>query len=138
DKVSTIFADRVGSPYSREELRTKIDIATERYKNQIPPGYSDTNKGGERQYGDALLWLQLLDYARETQKPVILVTDDRKEDRWRDFNGERVGPRPELIAEIWDVAGVPFYMYSSVEFLRHAESEFSLGANADALEETRA
>src|SRR5659263_681430 len=70
-------------------------------------------KDGIREYGDLVLWFQIIDHAKETTKPIIFVTDDRKEDWWLKFKGQTVGPQPELVDEIFTSANVNFYMYQA-------------------------
>jgi chromosome segregation ATPase len=70
--------------------------------------------------GDVLLWLQLIEHSASSQKPVILVTDERGEDWWWKSKGRTLGPLPELVAEMRSRAKALFYLYSPDEFLRRA------------------
>ena len=90
-----------------------------RYKNQIPPGYLDEdNKIGFQKYGDLIAWRQIIENAKTEKKDVILVIDDLKEDWWQVSEiKETKGPRHELIKEIYDAAGVQFWMYDIKAFL---------------------
>lgn len=114
-----LFAGRTGTPYPEQaltEIRKQADL---RYEARVPPGYKDSDKtdGG---YGDYIIWRQLLDLAQTAKTPILFVTDDTKEDwYWRE-KGVTIGPRPELRAEMRDVAGVPFYAYTLRRFLEHA------------------
>src|SRR5262249_40108998 len=51
------------------------------------------------------------------KKPVVFVTDDRKEDWWKEHAGKRLGPRPELIAEFRRATGELFCMYLPATFM---------------------
>ena len=52
-----------------------------RYANQIPPGYKDAEtKEGIRQYGDLIIWKEILRYASQKKCDVIFVTNDAKPD----------------------------------------------------------
>jgi hypothetical protein len=77
--LAKLFENNVGEPYS--DVQSKHAEIDQRYANRIPPGYSDEkNKEDYRKYGDAILWLQVIDHARITKKPVILVTAEKKGD----------------------------------------------------------
>ena len=51
---------------------------------------------------------------------MIFVTDDAKEDWWQIQDDRTIGPRPELVTEFMTVCKVPFYMYSSEQFVKYA------------------
>jgi hypothetical protein len=79
----------------------------------------------------------LIDYARSQKKPMIFVTDDRKEDWWLHHHGKTIGPRPELIQEMYSKTGLHFYMYSTDEFLKYVQTFLELRDQQTAIEETR-
>jgi hypothetical protein len=76
-------------------------------------------------YGDLVIWFQIIDFAKEMKRPIILVTSERKEDWWHKVNGQIAYPRSELIGEMREKADVPFYMYRRVEFLEEARKKFT-------------
>src|SRR5207244_2596557 len=94
--------------------------AAARYAKGIPPGYADATKPGDNKYGDAVLWIQLLEHARTRAAPIIFVTDDVKEDWWTRVAGRTVGPRPALVEEMGSVAGQAFWMYRAAAFMQYA------------------
>lgn len=88
-------SDKVGGPYPLDKKKEAFEQGRKRYEKHIPPGYKDeekNNKKGqgkeqgnsneERRFGDLIVWVQILDKAEETGKPIVFVTDDRKEDWW--------------------------------------------------------
>jgi len=140
ETLAELFAGKLGEPYSKDNLEKDIhQKAEERFKQDIPPGYKDKTKGGTDKYGDVILWFQLLDYAKSQKKPIILTTDDGKEDWWLQHKGKTIGPRPELIQEMSSKAGVSFHMYSSDQFLIYAQNFLDLQDKqaAAAVEEVR-
>jgi len=137
DTVTTLLEGKVGSPYSSERMKEICDEGNTRYEHRIPPGYRDKDKGGTSQYGDLLLWFQVIDQARETKKPIILVTDDRKEDWWLIFRGRTIGPRPELVHEIISKVDVSFYMYPADPFMEHARKYLQREVKQEAIDEVR-
>jgi hypothetical protein len=123
DALTELFDDKVGGPYKPEEYKEIYKKGKERYDAEIPPGYKDKSKDPADidQYGDLVLWLQLIDYAKVEARPITLVTDDAKEDWWLELRGETLGPRVELREEFMrETGGKWFYMYSTEQFLRHA------------------
>ena len=139
DALDTLLEDKLGLPYSQEKLDEIYNLGKKRYKQEIPPGYEDKNKEGTKKYGDLVLWFQIIDKAKETDKPIILVTDDRKEDWWRRFKGKTIGPRPELVDEMLSEAGVSFYLYQTDPFMGNAQKflEKQVKVNKKAIDEVR-
>ncbi len=100
---------------------TKVEAeGIQRVKDQRPPGYADAKKEGSQAAGDYVLWRQLLDEAATRKLPVLLVTNDQKEDWYRKVHGITIGPRIELISEMLDEAGVPFHTQTLERFLGSA------------------
>lgn len=84
---------------SMAELYSICEEGEDRFKSKIPPGYKDEkHKSGIRQYCDLIWWKEILNFAKENTKNIILVTDDVKEDWWIKEN-EKLKFRDELINE---------------------------------------
>jgi hypothetical protein len=64
EDLSSLFAGKVGSPYSDERLREIYKEGARRYENKVPPGYMDKDKPGDEKYGD----LELLTKPRKCCK----------------------------------------------------------------------
>lgn len=130
DSIDSLFTGRVGEPYDDGRLKEIEGQGKKRYAEKTPPGYEDSGKEGRGKYGDLVLWYQVMDKAREIKKPVVLVTDERKEDWWQRAKGKTVGPRPELIAEMLTMSGQKFYMYSQQQFIEYARDYVKAAKNA--------
>ena len=137
DTITKLLTKKVGPPYSRDRLSEIYKDGKRRYEENIPPGCSDRDKKEPRQYGDLVLWFQVIDKAKETSKPIILVTDDRKDDWWLKFGGKTIGPRPELVDELFAEAKVSFYMYSADPFMEHAAKYLKRSVKPAAISEVR-
>jgi hypothetical protein len=137
ERITTLFDGKVGEPYSAQKLEEICQGGGKRYQRKMPPGYLDSVKGGTDQYGDLIIWFQLIDKAKESKKPLIFITDDKKEDWWCRFKGKTVGPRPELIAEMVKEAEVSFYMYQSDQFMEYAQKYLKRSQNKEAIDEVR-
>jgi len=145
EAISTIFSDNVGRPYSKEELEKIISDGEERYRHKIPPGFKDGGKSSDsevfseqcRKYGDLIVWNQVIDKSIDSKKPIILVTDDKKEDWWEKFKGKTVGPRPELVEEFKEKAESSFYMYQADRFLELARENLNEKVSDEIVQEIR-
>ena len=137
DALGALLEDKLGLHYSQEELNEVYNLGKERYKQEIPPGYGDKNKEGTNKYGDLILWFQIIDKAKEVNKPIILVTDDRKEDWWTRIRGKIIGPRPELVDEMHSKAGVSFYLYQTNPFMENAKKFLKMQVKKKAIDEVR-
>jgi hypothetical protein len=138
DKITSIFDKRVGDKYSDERLEEIYREGKKRYKLKIPPGYEDENKGkNEEKYGDLVLWFQLLDKAKELNKPIILVCDDSKNDWWWEYKGLTFGPHPQLREEFVSFCSVPFYMYKSDQFMELSRFYLKQSVDQKAINEIR-
>lgn len=126
-QIEELYEDSmIGAPFSEEELSAICSEGERRYKNEIPPGFKDARKTGDprRPYGDLILWNEVLRKAKESGRPIILVTDDAKEDWWFRVSGETIGPLPALRREMLKEAGQRFHLYTSEQFLKHGARTF--------------
>jgi PIN like domain len=132
-RITDLFDDKVGSPYTLDKLAIIYLEGEKRYQANIPPGYMDAKeKKDNSKYGDLILWLQIMDHAKEKKCPVIFVCDDAKEDWWWVFSGKVNGPRPELIEEFTAYTQMQLYIYPSDRFMEFAKEHFkeSIGKKA--------
>ena len=118
--VERLFEDKVGPAYGEKEEHEVREEARRRKEAKVPPGFKDSRPG------DYLIWRQTLDEAGRSGRPVVFVTDDRKEDWWWDEQGETLGPRGELIVEMRREAGVPFYMYTPDRLMGQARERLGV------------
>lgn len=134
DKVNDLFAGKVGPNYSQRELNDKYKEIADRYERQIPPGHlaleskpppHEMDENPEA-YGDAILWFQLIDYIRQQGRPLILVTNQISSDWWLSVHDRIIAPRPELIREVYQKAGVSFHMYQTEAFVHEAQQRLGI------------
>lgn len=118
--LDKILAGRVGPPYDTEDLEKIIAGGERRYGAMLPPGFADNRKRGIYAFGDWIIWRQMLDKAKTERRPMLLVTDDRKEDWWISGARDELLPRDELVTEMQRTAGVALRLYTSEEFLKKA------------------
>ncbi|MGZ3630591.1 MAG: PIN-like domain-containing protein [Ktedonobacteraceae bacterium] len=139
EKVTNLFNGRIGGKYLSKRLEEIYKEFEQRFRLQIPPGYRDKNpkREGLKKYGDGVLWFQLIDYAKSHGKPIILMTDDQKDDWWRIDKGKTLGPRPELVEEIRSKASAAFYMYNASQFMIYAKEFLGFQVKQEAIDEVR-
>lgn len=124
--LTNLFDGKTGSSYGTEKAAEIYKDGEKRYNDNIPPGYKDSSKdkdsSGIKKYGDLLLWFQILDKAKELEKSVIFVTDDRKEDWWEKASGKTIGPRKELRKEFHTKIEKEFWMYPTHRFVEESSN----------------
>lgn len=88
-------------------FRSKIEIIRQgeiRYKYKIPPGYKDDNKDGVEKFGDLFVWKEILELpAHKPVKNIIFVTDDLKNDWWKETKEKELVIRDELLTEFSEI-----------------------------------
>lgn len=135
-KVSSIFDGRVGNMYSQEKTKEIETLGLKRYNDKIPPGYEDKNKSNNK-YGDLIIWMQIIDKAKEVKKPVIFITDDTKDDWWLIRNGKKISARPELKKEFYDNVDQLFHLYRPFVFLEHADEQLKMDIERKTIDEVK-
>lgn len=136
-RLTVLLEGKVGAPPHEQLERRVQEEGPGRYSRKTPPGYEDSAKRDSDPYGDLLIWLQIIEHASATGRPVVLITDDTKEDWWWKKAGRTVGPRPELVEEFIRCAGRRFYMYTTLRFLMMAPKYLKINKNQGAIDEVR-
>ncbi len=149
DLVFEIFSGKIGQGFDKKRLQELYKEGNKRYDAKIPPGYKDIKKEGAhlyedkeyvRKFGDLILWKEIIDKSKnENLKYVVLVTGDVKEDWWFEKRGKKLGPRIELLNEIYsEVTSLDtFYMYDTSSFLQYAKKELELNVKESSINETK-
>ncbi|MCC4831602.1 PIN-like domain-containing protein [Shewanella sp. 10N.7] len=155
DKLNDLFNEKVGEkPESQKWLDELYVEGKDRFKKKVPPGFKDAGKGNsddethfyndglyyERQYGDLILWKQLIKKSQnENIENVIFITDDAKEDWWYKINSngkKTVGPLAELQSEIYRESDIKnFHMYSTSMFLEDGKSNLAVDVSESSIED---
>lgn len=127
----------IGDSFSFSELKKIVFEGQSRYINKIPPGYKDSeDKDGIRQYGDLIIWKEIIKKAKDSNKDILFITNDQKAD-WvivdetkNDKNAEKpnqneIGnPRRELLCEFEEETGHNIWIYSTPTFIEKLEDIF--------------
>lgn len=146
--LSVLFDDKVGNFYTQAQLEELYKDGAKRYKGDIPPGYKDLNdKKGQMkyynklffhsEYGDLIMWDQIIQKAQSDQVDIIFVTDDEKEDWWQIVGGETIGPRIELINEFNSKTQKDIYIYKPYKFVEYAKGFLGKEIDKSSIEEIK-
>jgi hypothetical protein len=115
---------RVGPAPDQQEWEAAIADGNARISRQVPPGYRDAEKADsdlpEGATGDYLVWRQAMEEARRRGGDLLIVTGDEKQDWWWQFRSDLIGPRQELVAELFDACGAQLFMMRPTDLLRRA------------------
>lgn len=145
EQLSNIFKN-VGSEKSSDELVKIAEEGDKRYKEKIPPGFEDASKANEKMpfvermkaYGDYLIWLEILEHAKEKDVDLIFITDDVKVDWWQKEKGNIIGPRIELVKEFSDKTDKKlFHMYTVERFLEYVSTFVKTDISKESVKEVR-
>ncbi|MFE6066477.1 PIN-like domain-containing protein [Streptomyces sp. NPDC056525] len=136
----SVLTGRIGEAPTEAVREERLKEAEERYSRQAPPGYKDADKPLANRYGDALLWLELLDFLKGRGEGigdrVLLVTNDTKEDWYREQSGRTIGPRVELIKEMEGI-GVSYYQQPLSGFLRRSSQFLQKAVSQEAIQQVK-
>lgn len=155
ERLENLFNGRIGKKLENQEELNKLQkLAEARYQNKIPPGYKDDIKGKDqndkvyydglvydKKYGDFFIWDEMKRYFKEKNiKHAIFITDDDKEDWWHkvECEGEKkLGPRLELIDEMYKENLDGFYIYNLDKFLTYANKYLQAGVSTETIDEVK-
>jgi len=149
DSLSIIFDGKIGdNEYNQEKLNDLFKEGETRYKACVPPGYEDTKeKSGKirvwdnlyykMEYGDLLVWKQIINKASKAETPVVFITDDEKEDWWQIISGRTIGPRFELLNEFKRETEQDFYMYKTYQFMGLAKDSLNSEVSSSSIQEVQ-
>lgn len=112
EKIMSLYEEENIHPQpSSENYELWSKEAEERFKKNVPPGLGDSKKtntlfysNGQYQakYGDYFLWKEMCGLLSEGDELVFVTNDLTKGDWVYEVNGTRIGPRIELIQELYD------------------------------------
>jgi len=127
EQLTDLFENATGKEFSKDEIKKLFIEGKDRYAECVPPGFKDLEnkrkKGDRHVYGDLIIWKELINYSKKEKKPLIFVTDDRKEDWWTIENGKTIRPREELIKEFFDLTSIRILIYNADNFLQFAKEK---------------
>lgn len=135
-RLEALSLNRIGSPLNDDAQKQALKEAARRREERIPPGYSEKKTVPGLQAGDYILWRQLMSEASAHGRPVLFVTNEQKED-WvlKDSSNRILGPRPELVLEMQQQAGVALHTVTVVGLLREAREYLGISVSSSTIHE---
>jgi|GEM_PF-1550810 len=137
ERILKIFNSKVGKVFDEERLLKIYQEGEKRYNENIPPGFKDKKKGGIRQFGDLVLWHQMIELSKEHKSDLIFITDDEKDDWLHIHNGKTIGALPALQNEFFKLTGKKIYLYTASRFIEKAGEYLNADVAKQAIEEVR-
>jgi hypothetical protein len=134
-RLESLLDNRVGEPMRPKRLKAARKEAKRRVAAQLPPGYRDSGKADPTD--DYLIFRQLMDEAKRRKLPVVLITDDEKQDWYRREYDIPLGPRYELREEMMAEAGVPFVIMTTEKLLRYAKKYLNAEVSAETVNQAK-
>lgn len=128
-QIADLLDNKVGEPFSSEEIQSISEEGEKRYALELPPGYKDSKKKNkmrifgeytyDMQYGDLILWKEIIKYCEKNTfiRTVIFISDDEKNDWIFKAKGEKVGVRVELKQELNELVDARLEVFSPKKFL---------------------
>lgn len=104
NRVNNLLEGKVLEPFTKEELAEIEKEGERRRENKIPPGYKDANKSSNR-CGDLINWKEILRFAKESGKCIVIVSSEQKEDWVLREQGCVICLRYELLEEFYETVG---------------------------------
>lgn len=101
DPISSVYKKLFTPKVIKELSLSEDDIIKElerRNKYSIPPGFNDKSKD-DFGVGDLIIWLTILEVAKEKKKDIVFVSGDEKNDWFYRSENQSLYPRFELITE---------------------------------------
>ncbi|MFJ1652039.1 PIN-like domain-containing protein [Streptomyces sp. NPDC088337] len=135
EELSILLDGKVGENLAeakKEELRAE---ARRRGEEESPPGYKDFKSKGDAGLGDCLIWLQMVEHATTSKRPILFVSTDVKEDWIRHQCGLTIGPRPELLEEMRSSAGVDYHHVTLSELLSLAGQALEVAVSQNTIDQ---
>ena len=92
---------------------------------------------GEEGVGDYFIWREMIEHAKVTKRNVLFISTDVKEDWVRSQCGFSIGPRPELVREMQDSAGVKYHHLPLAIFLSRAADVLKVHVSQDTIDQVK-
>jgi|SRR5574344_207483 hypothetical protein len=138
DKIADLFNEKVWEEFSDELIQKISSEGEKRYLKKIPPGFKDKEKSGLDQYGDLIIWKEIIKWAKEQKHPILFITNDEKDDWFFKCEGRTIGPHQELISEFKkETGGQKILIYKLHQFLEYSKTNLDVDINKESVEELK-
>ena len=104
-QVADLLGKLLQHPLSLDRINEIVTVdGPKRYAASIPPGYKDMKKTNGNEYGDLIIWQEILDCAKDKKKSIAFISRDLKED-WIEKRIKSIQDRKKL-TDIWKENGI--------------------------------
>ena len=100
NRMNDLLNGKVLEPFTQQQLEEIKAEGGKGYEDKIPPGYKDADKTDNR-YGDLINWKEILRFAKGSDKSIVIVSSETKEDWVIREQGCTIGLRYELLKEFY-------------------------------------
>ncbi len=104
NRMNDLLEGRVLEPFNNEDLAEIEREGDKRREAKIPPGYKDADKSSNRN-GDLINWKEILRFAKDSGKCIVIVSSEIKEDWVIREQGSTICMRYELLKEFYETIG---------------------------------
>lgn len=146
NNIIELLDNIVGQSYNQKKIETIQKDGEYRFLYKVPPGWeddTDPNKQGfrtygsmmyQQKYGDLIMWHQMMDKAKASSKPIIFITEEKKEDWWEKDKKAIKRPQPHLIQEFFEVTKQKFNMFRIERFVENAKTYLNIQVSKEQIE----
>ncbi len=124
DGIASLLEGVIGSVIEENILTEWKQEGKIRFEAGIPPGFKDKNKNNDNEYGDFIIWKDIIQHVKQQQTSCIFVTEDIKSD-WFVKNQGNTHASPFLINEFMLATRQKILIYSFTDFLKGYETYIS-------------
>lgn len=138
-QLTQLYNNKVGDDYSIEEYKMIFKDGEKRYEQKTPPGFADLKEKKDQSprhlYGDLIIWKQMIDKSKATNKDIVFISEDQKED-WYEKDSNK--PRRDLIKEFGTLTeGKRILIYSQEHFLKNIDKYLGGDIGNDVITEVK-
>jgi len=138
-QLTQLYNKKVGDDYSIDEYKEIFNDGEKRYEQKTPPGFADLkekkDQGPRHLYGDLIIWKQIIDKSKATNKDIVFISEDQKED-WYEKDSNK--PRRDLIKEFGTLTeGKRILIYSQELFLKSIDKYLGGDIGNDVITEVK-
>lgn len=138
-QLTQLYNKKVGDDYSIDEYKEIFNDGEKRYEQKTPPGFADLkekkDQGPRHLYGDLIIWKQIIDKSKATNKDIVFISEDQKED-WYEKDSNK--PRRDLIKEFGiQTEGKRILIYSQELFLKSIDKYLGGDIGNDVITEVK-
>ncbi len=138
EKIAALYNGKVGPPCSYERLEQIFSQGEERCRENIPPCHVHLGEHDpKKKYSDLVLWTQIIEYSKTVKTPLTFICGEEKENWYYYAEGRALGPHPSLIAEMNSLTDIPFYIFTTCQFLTYARELINPSINGSLLNEVK-